>query len=52
VTVRCLKLLKPYMKKDLLGDDDDEEDGMSRYDQTMERDLFSQAYYVGNRPAP
>ncbi|KAG7262925.1 hypothetical protein CRUP_018928 [Coryphaenoides rupestris] len=46
VTVRCLKLLKPYMKKDLLGDEDEEEDAMIRYDQTMERDLFSQAYYV------
>ncbi|XP_066516426.1 general transcription factor 3C polypeptide 1-like [Hoplias malabaricus] len=58
VRVRCLKLLKPYSRKDLGGDDEDEdddndEDGEGPVKRTVqpqardvERDLLSQAYEI------
>ena len=53
--MRCLKLLKPYQKKELMVEEDDDENedgvGVSRkglqQDIIMERDLVLQAYHIG-----
>lgn len=55
VLVRCLKLVKPYSKKDIpdVIDDDDDEDNMpggsklSTEGRVLERDIISQAYHLG-----
>ncbi|XP_011476240.2 general transcription factor 3C polypeptide 1 isoform X3 [Oryzias latipes] len=54
VLVRCLKLVKPYSKKDIpdVIDDDDDEDNMpggsklSTEGRVLERDIISQAYHL------
>ncbi|XP_041838036.1 general transcription factor 3C polypeptide 1-like [Melanotaenia boesemani] len=55
VRVRCLKLIKPYVKKGVMDDDDDDEDednnsgaiGLLPSDgRIMEKDLISQAYHI------
>jgi hypothetical protein len=56
ITVRCLKLLKPYQKKELMVEEDDDENedgvgvsrkGLPQQDIIMERDLVLQAYHIG-----
>ncbi|KAM6972435.1 general transcription factor 3C polypeptide 1 [Aplochiton taeniatus] len=57
ILVRCVKLIKPYEKKDLVAgadeDENEDEDGaagdlkcLPYRGQTMERDLISQAYQI------
>uniref|UniRef100_A0A8C5CTH7 B-block binding subunit of TFIIIC domain-containing protein n=1 Tax=Gadus morhua TaxID=8049 RepID=A0A8C5CTH7_GADMO len=55
ITVRCLKLLKPYQKKELMVEEDDDENedgvgvsrkGLPQQDIIMERDLVLQAYHI------
>lgn len=59
VQVRCMKLLKPYSKKDIIDDEEDKEDEDDE-DETrvrrrhvpaegriMEKDMLSQAYHIG-----
>lgn len=55
--VRCLRLLKPYTKKGMTDEDDDEYDDDEDYAETgrapppqgriMEQDVLSQAYHIG-----
>lgn len=57
VTVRCVRLLKPYIKKGVAEeDDDDDEDedddggagrgGLLTEGRIMEKDLLTQAYHI------
>lgn len=57
VQVRCVKLLKPYLKKGVVDDDDDEDEDDEDYSgggravppegRIMEHDVLSQAYHIG-----
>ncbi|XP_056136206.1 general transcription factor 3C polypeptide 1-like [Lampris incognitus] len=44
-SVRCLKLLKPYVKKEEIVEDDNDDDIVPFEGRVMERDLLVQAYH-------
>lgn len=56
MTIRCVRLLKPYIKKGVAEDDDDDDDedvdtgagrgGLLTEGRIMEKDLLAQAYHI------